>query len=103
MRMTSEDDETYEDITEEEFFTTLCKFESKKSTMYNFLINTGLKFRLSVLKICNRFIEHEKFPSCFDNTTLIQLPKKGSQVDLDNSRFIHLKLWMPRLCEALTV
>ena len=27
MRMTSKDDETYEDITEEEFFTTLCKFE----------------------------------------------------------------------------
>ena len=71
--------------------------------MYNFIINTGMKFRLSVMKICKRFIENENFPSCFDKTTLIQLPKKGSQVDLDNSRFIHLKLWMPRLCEALTV
>ena len=53
--------------------------------------------------MCLRFIKTESFPSSFDITTLIQLPKKGSQVDLDNSRFIHLKEWLPRLCEALAV
>ena len=71
--------------------------------MYNFVINTGIKFKMAVFKICKRFLRSEMFPSCFDITTLIQLPKKGSQVDLDNSRFIHLKLWMPRLLEALAV
>ena len=38
LRMESEDDDT--EITEEEFFTVLCKFESKKSTLYNFIMNT---------------------------------------------------------------
>ena len=63
----------------------------------------SIKFRLAVFKMCKRFLKSEIFPSCFDVTTLIQLPKKGSQVDLDNSRFIHIKLWMPRLIEALAV
>ena len=91
------------EISEEEFFTAVCKFESKKSPMYNFLIKTGLKFRMSIFKLCNRFIQSEEFPSSFNLTTLIQLPKKGSQADLDNSRFIQMKHWMPRLCEAVTV
>ena len=101
MQMDSHEDETEDnDFTEEKFFTTLCKFESKKSTMYKFILNTGIKYRLAKMKMSNRFIKTEMFPSSFDITTLIQLPKKGSKVDLENSRFIHVKLWMPRLCEA---
>ena len=33
----------------------------------------------------------------------MQLPKKGSAQDLDNKRFIHMKEWLPRLVETLTV
>ena len=71
--------------------------------MYNFIVNTGLRFRIAIYKLCKRFIMNEEFPRSFDITTLIQIPKKGSQLNLDNSRFIHMKQWMPRLCEALTV
>ena len=103
MRMEDNYNETEDDITDEEFFTNVCKFESKKSPMYNFLVNTGLKFRMSIFNVCKRFIKTEEFPNSFNITTLIQLPKKGSQLELDNSRFIHVKHWMPRLCEAVTV
>ena len=103
MRMQDTDIEYDTEITPEEFFNTLQKFKSKKSVAYNFIVNAGLQFQVAVFKLCKRFLYSEEFPESFDITTLIQLPKKGSQMYLDNSRFIHLKLWMPRLCEALTV
>ena len=98
-RVVEEDTE----ISEEDFFSTLAKFESKNSPTYNFIVKSGLKFRMAIYKVCKRFIDSEEFPSSFDVTTLIQLPKKGSQLFLDNSIFIHMKLWLPRLCEALAV
>ena len=103
MRMNERVVEEDTEISEEEFFSTLAKFESKNSPTYNFIVNSGLKFRMAIFKLCKRFIDSEEFPSSFDVTTLIQLLKKGSQLFLDNSRFIHMKLWLPRLCEALTV
>ena len=98
-----QEDDDNDVITEEEFFEVLGRFEAKKSPTYNFIVSTGLKFRRSMHKVCKKFIEREDFPSSFDVTTLIQLPKKGSPLDLENSSFIHIKHWMPRLCEALTV
>ena len=53
--------------------------------------------------LCQRFIRNETFPSRFNLTTLVQLPKKASAQELDNKRFIHMKEWLPRLVEALTV
>ena len=103
LRMEDKHEEEDVDISEEEFFCVLCSFEAKKSPMYNFIINTGLRFRLAILKLCKKFIRKEEFPKCFDITTLIQIPKKGSQLYLENSRFIHMKHWLPRLVEALTV
>ena len=104
-RLQMEDKEMKEetDITLEYFFLTLVKFESKKSATYSFIDNAGLKFRLAIFKLCTKLIKNEAFPESFDNTTLVQLPKKGSQLHLDNSRFIHMKQWLPRLVEALTV
>ena len=90
-------------FTEDDFFSVLCRFEAKKSQMYKFIVNTGIKFRLAIFKLCKKFINMEEFPKSFDITTLIQIPKKGSQLYLDNSRFIHMKQWMLRLVEALTV
>lgn len=55
------------------------------------------------MKLCRRFISKETFPTRFNLTTLIQLPKKGSAQLLDNKRFIHIKDWLARLVEALTV
>ena len=49
-------------------------------------------------------IEEERFPQDFALTTLQPLWKrKGSRDDLNNHRYIHMKQWLPRLIEALTV
>ena len=73
------------------FFSTLAKFESKNSPTYNFIVKSGLKlslsFRMAIYNLCKRFIDSKDVPSTFDVTTLIQLPKKGFPLFLDNSRF----------------
>ena len=97
-----QNDEEYE-ISEEDFSAFLKKFESKKSATYDFITKAGLSFQLAILKLCRRLIKEETFPSRFNITTLIQLPKKGSAQELDNRRFIHTKEWLARLVEALTV
>ena len=49
-------------------------------------------------------LKEETFPDSFCETTLHQLWKrKGSRQDLGNHRYIHMKQYLPRLCEALTV
>ena len=95
-------DEPYE-ISEADFFQIIEKFEAKKSRSYEFIVNTGMQYKLAILKVCRKLIETEDFPSSFNLTTLVQLPKQDSQLILDNSRFIHLKEWLPRLCEALAI
>ena len=103
MRMKDKsNDEEYE-ITDADFLETVKKFEAKKSRSYEFLVNTGLEYKLAIMKLCKRFIKTEDFPESFNVTTLVQLPKSGSQLLLENSRFIHLKEWLPRICEALAV
>ena len=99
---TKELDREYE-ITEEEYFFTLWKFKTKNSATYHFITKAGHKFQLAILNLCRRFIENETFPKRFNLTTLIQLPKKGSAQELNNKRFIHMKEWLARLVEALTV
>ena len=80
MRMLEKENESENEISEEEFFTAVCKFESKKSPMYNFLMKRGFKFRMSIFKVCKRFIQSEEFPSSFNLTTLLQLPKKDHRL-----------------------
>ena len=90
------------EVTDEDFFIVLWRFQQKKSTTYDFITRAGLQFQLAILKLCRRFIKNETFPSRFNLNTLIQLPKKGSAQELNNKRFIHMKDWLARLVEALT-
>ena len=49
-------------------------------------------------------IEQETFPERFEETVLQQIYKgKGSRLELGNNRYIHLKDWLPRTCDALIV
>ena len=66
------------EVTEEDFFKVLWKFESKRRATYKFVIKAGLKFKLSILIICERFIRRETFPKRFNLTMLTHLPKKGN-------------------------
>ena len=63
-------------ITDEDYFMILYKFKSKRSATYDFIVRAGLKFQLAILKLCRRLIKNETFPTRFNLTTLIQLPKK---------------------------
>ena len=75
-------------------------FENSKS----FLIKSGQKFQYGIFKLCERIINNEEIPASFDSTLLIQIFKgKGNPQVLSNSRFIHMKNWLPRICEAIVV
>ena len=49
-----------------------------------------------------KLIKSEQVPTSFLDTYLTQLWKgKGSALDLNNKRFIHMRFWRSRLLEAL--
>ena len=103
LRMKNREDEEEVVITDEDYFMTLAKFASKNSSTYDFITKAGLRFKLAFFKLCKRFIYNESFPSRFNLTTLVQLPKKGSAQWLENHRYLHIREWAVCLVEALTV
>ena len=103
LRMNTKEEDEEAIITDEDYFMTLAKFESKNSTTYDFITKAGIRFKLAFFKLCKRFIYSESFPSRFNLTTLIQIPKQGSAQWLENFRFLHIKEWAAQLVEALTV
>ena len=91
-------------ITKEEFNNTVDKFEKKNKRSYNFLTRASDSFKNSVYKLCSRFIKNEEFPKRFFETVLHQLWKrKLPKEELNNHRFLHIKDWLPRCCEAMVV
>ena len=47
-------------------------------------------------------IETQQVPVCFKQTSLTQIwKKKGSALDLNNMRFIHMRKWRSKLLEAI--
>ena len=54
--------------------------------------------------LCKRIIDTEEIHKVFYMTTLHMLWKmKGAANILGNNRFLHIKSWLPRTCEALIV
>jgi hypothetical protein len=92
------------EVTKEIFDDTVKKFASKKKGSYDFIVKSSDEYKDTIFKLTKRMIAEETFPSRFFDTTLCQLWKrKGSVYDLNNHRYIHLKDWMPKLCEAIAV
>ena len=80
------------------------KFKINDKRNYDFLLNTGEKFKEAVFKLARRMLLEETFPDCFDLTTLHQIYKgKGKREILSNNRYIHSKEWLPRLVEGMVV
>ena len=91
-------------VQNQDFNKVVKKFKEKGKQSYDFLVKAGEGFKYAVYRLCRRIIENEEFPACFEITTLQQIYKgKGSKSYLSNSRFIHLKDWLPRTCDALVV
>ena len=94
----------YFTVQNQDFNEVVKKFKEKGKQSYDFLVKAGEGFKHAVYRLCRRIIENEEFPACFEITTLQQIYKgKGSKSYLSNSRFIHLKDWLPRTCDALVV
>ena len=103
-RMITRDDEDPMTITMDDFDEMVKKLEKKNKRSYDFLVKTGEHFKRVVFKLCKPLLESESFPVRFYKTTLHQLwKKKHPKEDLGNHRFLHIKDWLPKCCEALVV
>ena len=84
------------------FKSVLCKIKDKGKNMYKNLFKSGERYQLAVFLYMSKLIKTEQLPLLFARTSLSQLwKKKGSPLDLNNMRFIHMKHWRPRLLENL--
>jgi hypothetical protein len=82
------------------------KFKKSRKRNYDFLTKAGKSFQAVVFKFCQKMIELEIFPSNFQQTTLHMIFKgglKNRRELLPDNRFIHSKLFFPRITEALIV
>ena len=68
------------------------------------LVKSGDSFKEMIFNFGCRVLNNEEIPENFDETSLVQIYKgKGPREILSNSRFIHMKPWLPKLCESVVV
>ena len=62
----------------------------------------GNKYKEAIFRFMKKIISTEQIPVCYKNTSLTPIWKrKGSALDLNNMRFIHIKHWRSKMIEAL--
>ena len=70
--------------------------------MYELYNKAGESYKVATYEYMKKLIKSEQVPTSFLDTYLTQLWKgKGSALDLNNMRFIHMRFWRSRLLEAL--
>ena len=78
------------------------KIKEKNKKMYELYNKAGDDYKIATFEYMKKLIKSEEVPRIFLNTTLTQIWKgKGSALDLNNMRFIHMRFWRSRLLEAL--
>ena len=76
----------------------------KNKRSYDYLSKASEGFKDSTYKLVRRMIDEENFPERFFETLLCQTWKKKGCVEvLDNHRYLHMKDYLPKLVEMLTV
>ena len=99
MKEYNEEDDTFED---NDFLEAICRFKAKGKSCYDFLTKAGDDFQEAVKILLKRIWDYEIIPKECEYTLLIMLYKgKGLKECLDNNRFIHSKIWLPRLFEDI--
>ena len=92
------------DVTLADFDEVMAKFETKQTKTYDFLINSGDKYKMAMFNICKRIIDREEIPDCFRTTVLYMIWKrKGPMEILKNNRFLHMKQVLARTVDAIVV
>ena len=67
-------------------------------------MKAGDSFKDGIFKFMERIHSEEITPDSWENTVLVQIYKgKGLRELLENNRFIHSKVWRPKLYEAMIV
>ena len=103
MRMKEDTKDEFE-VELDEYEAVLDKFKRKDTKSYDFLVKAATNYQGAIGRFVKRMIEEEIFPEEFRRTTLQMLWKgKGTPEVLKNSRFLHLKSFLPRACEAVVV
>ena len=103
MRMMEDTKEEF-DVDMDEYEEVLEKFKRKDTKCYDFLTKAGENYQTAIGGFIRRMIREEVFPQDFRRTILQMLWKgKGPAEVLKNSRFLHLKSFLPRACEAVVV
>ena len=80
----------------------LARIQEKGKNMFNLLNKAGQGYKDAMFWYMKRIIDNEEIPNEFRKTELISIwKKKGSPLDLNMMRFIHMKIVPAKLCEAL--
>ena len=103
LRMEEKDDKEC-DIEKEDFNEVIRKFRSKQTKAYDFILKASDEYREAIFWLCKRFLDREEIPRRMQKTTLQMIWKrKGLPEIMKNNRFIHMKDYLARLCEAMVV
>ena len=88
---------------EKPMFDKVCKkIKLKNKNLYNLFNKAGDEYKNAIFEYMAKMIKTERIPKSFLNTSLTQIwKKKGSALDLNNMRFIHMRHWHSKLIEAL--
>ena len=70
--------------------------------MFDPLTKAGNLYKEAIMTYMSKIINTESIPFGFRKTVLIPIwKKKGSALDLNMNRYVHMKSWQAKLCEAL--
>ena len=91
-------------VEEDEFKEVVKVFKRKDTKSYDFLVKAGKNYQEVIGHFVSKMIKSETFPDDFRKTVLHMIWKgKGGAEVLKNSRFVHMKTFLPRACEAVLV
>ena len=80
----------------------LRRIKEKGKKMFDPINKAGNKYKEAIMQYMSKIINTECIPSEFSKTVLIPIwKKKGSALDLNMMRYVHMKSWQAKLCEAL--
>ena len=78
------------------------RISEKNKRMFDFFTKAGQMYKDAIFELMKKLIHQEMIPETYDHTSLTPIwKKKGSALDLNNMRFIHMKHWRPKLLEGL--
>ena len=78
------------------------KIKAKNKNVFNLFNISGPAYKEATFRLMAKLIQKEEVPREYIKISLFQIwKKKGSALDLNNMRFVHLRCWRSKLMEAL--